>query len=69
VRYVKGQRPAGGADEQLTHWIAAIQYVYAEPSKDPKIRRWNPLGLKIIDFRPEPEVLTETSAAVNGRSP
>ncbi len=60
VRYIKGRRPTGGADEQLTHWIATIQYVYAEPSTDPKTRRWNPLGFKIVDFRPEPEVHTES---------
>ena len=69
VRYVKGQRASGGADEQLTHWIAAIQYVYGEPAKDPKVRRWNPLGLKIIDFRPEPEVLNESKGAAPGKSP
>lgn len=69
VRYVKGQRASGGADERLTHWIAAIQYVYSEPSKDPKVRRWNPLGLKIVDFRPEPEVLNEAKAAANGAGP
>jgi len=68
VRYVKGQRAAGGANEQLTHWIATIQYVYGEPSKNPKTRRWNPLGLKIVDFRPEPEVLTEPKAASNGHA-
>jgi type IV secretion system protein VirB8 len=60
VRYVKAQRPAGGAEELLTHWIATIQYVYGEPSKDPKVRRWNPLGLKVVDFRAEPEVVPET---------
>lgn len=59
VRYLKGQRAAGGAQEQLTHWIATIQYAYAAPSKDPRTRRWNPLGFKIIDFKPEPEVLTD----------
>jgi len=69
VRYVKGQQAAGGTDSQSTHWIAAIQYVYGEPSKDPKVRRWNPLGLKIVDFRPEPEVLNEPKAAANGKSP
>ncbi|HLZ08061.1 MAG TPA: VirB8/TrbF family protein, partial [Chloroflexota bacterium] len=69
VRYVKGQRASDGTDERVTHWIAAIQYAYGEPSKDPKVRRWNPLGLKIVDFRPEPEVLNETKAAANGASP
>jgi type IV secretion system protein VirB8 len=43
--------------------VATIQYVYAEPAKDPKIRRWNPLGFKIVDFRSEPEVLVEQSVA------
>jgi type IV secretion system protein VirB8 len=69
VRYVKGQQAAGGAETQMTHWIAAIQYVYGEPSKDPKVRRWNPLGLKIVDFRPEPEVLNEPKAAASGGRP
>jgi len=65
VRYVKAKRAAGSATEETTHWIATIQYVYADPSSDPKVRGWNPLGFKIVDFRPEPEVLTEgTSASV-----
>lgn len=62
VRYVKGKRLAGGAEEQLTHWIATIQYAYGEPPTDPKVRRWNPLGFRIVDFRPEPEVLNESTA-------
>ena len=60
VRYLKARRQAGGADEQITHWIATIQYAYADPSKDPKVRGWNPLGFKIVDFTPEPEVLPDT---------
>jgi type IV secretion system protein VirB8 len=59
VRYVKAKRAAGSATEEMTHWIATIQYVYASPSADPKVRGWNPLGFKIVDFRPEPEVITE----------
>jgi type IV secretion system protein VirB8 len=66
VRYLKGQRTAGSADETLTHWIATIQYVYTEPSKDPKVRRWNPLGLKVVDFKPEPEVVNEGQKASSG---
>jgi type IV secretion system protein VirB8 len=61
VRYLKARRAAAAADEQVTHWIATIQYAYAKPSMDPKTRRWNPLGFKIVDFKPEPEVLSETS--------
>jgi type IV secretion system protein VirB8 len=63
VRYTKATRTAGGTDERLTHWIATIQYAYGAPSQDPKVRRWNPLGFKIIDFHSEPEVLPEPAAA------
>jgi type IV secretion system protein VirB8 len=63
VRYVKGKRPSGGGEEQLSHWIATIQYAYAEPSKDARTRRWNPLGFKIIDFKPEAEVITQPEGA------
>jgi type IV secretion system protein VirB8 len=63
VRYLKAQRQAGAAEEQVTHWIATIQYAYANPSADPRTRRWNPLGFKVIDFRPEPEVREEAVPA------
>ena len=63
VRYVKAKRAAGSANEEMTHWIATIQYAYADPSSDPKVRGWNPLGFKVVDFRPEPEVLNETALA------
>ena len=66
VRYLKGKRAAGGADEQLTHWIATLQYAYGDPSADPKTRRWNPLGFKITDFTPEPEVLPDTPPPSGG---
>jgi type IV secretion system protein VirB8 len=61
VRYLKATKPAGGAEESLTHWVATIQYAYGEPAKDPKTRRWNPLGFKVVEFRAEPEVLSEQS--------
>lgn len=68
VRYMKAKRPSGGTEEQRSYWIANIQYSFAEPSKDPKTRRWNPLGFKIIDFRPEPEAVPTTEAvAASGR--
>lgn len=63
VRYIKAKRAADGADESKTYWIATIQYLYAEPSKDPKTRRWNPLGFRIVDFRSEPEMLSEPQSA------
>lgn len=63
VRYFKAKRAAGSATEEATHWIATLQYAYADPSSDPKVRGFNPLGFKIMDFRPEPEVLVEPAAA------
>jgi type IV secretion system protein VirB8 len=62
VRYVKARRTAGATDEQSTHWIATIQYGYSEPSKNPQSRSWNPLGFKVIDFRPEAEVTADAAA-------
>ena len=54
-------------EETFTHWIATIQYAYAQPSKDPKTRRWNPLGFKVIDFKSEPEVIPEQSTEKDAR--
>ncbi len=63
VRYMKANRAAGSANQDVTHWIATLQYAYSDPSTDPKIRGWNPLGFKVVDFRPEPEVLPDTRAS------
>ena len=62
VRYLKAARQGSGAEETFSHWAATIQYAYAEPAKDPKTRRWNPLGFKIVDLRSEPEVLVEQNS-------
>ncbi len=69
VRYSKIRRTAASANDQVTHWIATVEYVYAEPSRDPSVRRWNPLGFKIIEFRSEPEVLPAETPAVHAPSP
>jgi type IV secretion system protein VirB8 len=59
VRYVRAERQGSSGAEHLSHWIATIQYAYAEPAKDLEIRKWNPLGFKIIEFHPEPEMAGE----------
>ena len=61
VRYVKADRQGSEGDERYTHWIATVQYVYTAPSKDPRVRRWNPLGFKVVELVTEPEVLTTPS--------
>jgi type IV secretion system protein VirB8 len=72
VRYLKAERSAIGAQQRFTHWIATIEYAYAAPSADPKIRRWNPLGFKLLDFVTEPEVsgeLAVTTGAAAAAAP
>ena len=64
VRYLTAERSGAGADERLTHWIATIQYAYTQPSRDPQVRRWNPLGFKVVEFTSEPEVLPSSSPAL-----
>lgn len=59
VRYTKTRRPPGSGAEEVTHWIATLQYAFTEPSRDARARRWNPLGLRVVEFRSEPEVVTE----------
>jgi type IV secretion system protein VirB8 len=63
VRYLKATRQGPDAEESITHWLANVQYAYTEPAKDPKTRRWNPLGFKVLDLRSEPEVVSEQAAA------
>jgi type IV secretion system protein VirB8 len=55
VRYLKAERQGSGAAERFTHWIATIQYAYTSPSKDPRLRRWNPLGFKVVELTAEVE--------------
>jgi type IV secretion system protein VirB8 len=59
VRFLKAERSGAGAQERFTHWIATIQYAYTAPSKDPKVRRWNPLGFRVVEFTAEPEVIAQ----------
>ena len=70
------QRASGVTDlaqvryEHLSHWIATVQYAYATPSKDPRTRRWNPLGFKVLELTSEPEAAPEpapATPAVSGR--
>jgi type IV secretion system protein VirB8 len=64
VRYYQGKRQAGSAEEARSYFIASIRYTFAAPSADPKVRRWNPLGFKVVDFKSEPELAPPADAAV-----
>lgn len=64
VRYLKADRQASGGAERVSHWIATIQYAYASPAAEARLRRWNPLGFRVVEMTSEPEVSTPM-AAVN----
>jgi type IV secretion system protein VirB8 len=68
VRYVKALRQSGEAPARMSHWIATIQYVYAAPSQDPKLRAWNPLGFKVLEFATEAEIAVGSPASSGGQS-
>jgi type IV secretion system protein VirB8 len=65
VRYIKVERQGAEGEERVTHWIATLQYTYTAPSQDPVVRRWNPLGFRILELVSEPEVLVGASPAEN----
>jgi type IV secretion system protein VirB8 len=62
VRYVKALRQSDEAPARLSHWIATIQYLYAGPSHDPKLRAWNPLGFRVLEFATEAEIAVPKDA-------
>ena len=68
VRFIKTTRSGNGA-EQMSQWIATLQYVYATPATDPRMRRWNPLGFKVVDYRTEAEALPAVSGSSSGAAP
>jgi len=57
VRFTTEKRQGGNAAAQVTHWLSTLKYAYGEPSKNDKIRGLNPMGLRIISYHKEPEVI------------
>jgi type IV secretion system protein VirB8 len=68
VRFIKSTR-SGNGGEQISQWIATVQYVYATPATDPRMRRWNPLGFKVVDYRTEAEALPAVIGSSSGAAP
>lgn len=60
IRFTTEKRQGGNAAPQVIHWLSTIKYGYGEPSKDDKTRSLNPMGLRIISYHKEPEVIAET---------
>ncbi len=63
VRYRTATRAGGAGSDRIEQWIATIRFTYGAPSGNAKLRQWNPMGLKIVDFRREPELAVSGSAA------
>jgi type IV secretion system protein VirB8 len=61
VRFARETRPSGTGATQTTHFIATIHYAYGKPPTDPRTRRWNPIGFRILDYRLEQEVETQNA--------
>lgn len=62
VRYLTIENQGNDAGGKYRHWIATAEYAYVSPSSDPKVRRWNPLGFKVVSLTREPEVLSDGPA-------
>jgi len=60
VRFARFSGEPGNEREQ--RYVATLQYAYAPPSKDDRLRALNPLGFKVLEYRREPEVM-ETGVA------
>ena len=59
IRFTTEKRQGGSSAPQVTHWLSTIKYGYGEPSKNDKIRGLNPMGLKILTYQKEPEVIEQ----------
>jgi type IV secretion system protein VirB8 len=62
VRFTKYARAGGTGEEQATSWISTIEFAYTKPSTDEKLRSLNPLGFRIVEYRREPEVVSQPQA-------
>ena len=62
LRFTRETRPGGGGAGQTTHWIATVHYAYGKPATDLKVRRWNPLGFRVLDYQLEPELALPPAA-------
>lgn len=66
VRFRTALRSGAGGAEQVMHWIATLQYAFADASKDDATRAMNPLGLRVLAYRREPEIVMDSAVQVAG---
>jgi type IV secretion system protein VirB8 len=62
VRFTKYARAGGTGAEHATHWISTIEFTYAKPSSDEKVRSLNPLGFRVVEYHREPEVVPQATS-------
>jgi type IV secretion system protein VirB8 len=55
LRFLRATSLGQGA-ERVGHYIATVQYTYGPPSADERLRGLNPLGVKVLEYRVEPEI-------------
>ncbi len=67
VRFARRVRQADGARAPARQWIATLQYTFTRPPRDPRTRRWNPLGFEVLNLELEPEVLGSGEGAAGER--
>lgn len=65
VRFVTFARQGAnsGAGESAAHYIATLAFAFGPPSRDDAQRALNPLGLKVLEYRREPELVSAEPAA------
>jgi type IV secretion system protein VirB8 len=56
VRFMTTRAIGSPGTEQVTQYVATLQYTYGTPSTDDRLRSANPLGFKVLEYRKEPEV-------------
>lgn len=66
ARFTRILQPGGTGAPQLSRWLATLRYEYGGSPQDPQLRRWNPLGLRILDYRLEQETGATLSMADAG---
>jgi len=66
VRYFTARRRGSSGAEIISHYVATVHYTYSKPSEDLQRRQWNPLGFRVVDFKPEIEAVSGVEAAAGG---
>lgn len=64
IRFTTEKRPGGTGHPVVTHWLSTVKYAYGKPSTNDKTRGINPMGLRILAYQKEPEVIRDEPLAI-----